>query len=153
MNPAKALRANRLSPYPYKLPKQTYFMEQTEFEKTKDYAIAHLKKLPEVKAIYLFGSYATGKQKPISDIDMCVIAERDIPKSKKLEILSYSGRKLEISLFYDLPISLKAKVFKEGIPLFSRNKRFLAEVKLYTMKEYLDFKPTLDRFTRQYVGG
>lgn len=128
-------------------------MERSEFEKTKDYVVFKLKKMPEVKAIYLFGSYAAGKQKPISDIDICVIAEKSIQKSKKLEILSYAGRKLEISLFYDLPISLKAKIFREGIPLFYRNKRFLADVKLSAMKEYLDFKPTLDRFTRKYIGG
>lgn len=128
-------------------------MERKEFEEMRDNLVSRLKKIPEVKAVYLFGSYATGKEKPISDIDICVIAEPGLQRPEKLEILSYSGKKTEISLFYDLPISLKAKIFREGIPLFQRNKKFLAGVKLATMKEYLDFKPVLDRFARQYVGG
>ena len=128
-------------------------MKSREFENAKSYVVSRLKKIPEVKAIYLFGSYATGKQKPISDIDICVIAEKDIQRAKKLEILSYAGRKIEISLYSDIPISIKAKIFKEGISLFSRNKRFLADEKLSAMKEYLDFKPTLDRFARKYIGG
>ncbi len=127
-------------------------MEKKEFEAVRNSVVSELKKLPEVKAVYLFGSYATGKAKPISDIDICVITEKDIEKSKKLGILSYSGKKVEISLFYDLPISLKAKIFREGMPLFQRNKSFIAGVKLATMKEYLDFKPVLDRFTRLYTG-
>lgn len=137
----------------YKPAKQTLCMEAREFEEAKNYAVSGIKKIPEVKAIYLFGSYASGKQKPISDIDVCVIAEKNISKSKKLEILSYSGRKIEISLFYDLPVSLKAKIFREGKLLFLRNKRFLADVTLSSMKEYLDFKPTLDRFTHLYMNG
>lgn len=127
-------------------------MDANEFEAAKGYVVSQLKKIPEVKAVYLFGSYAAGKQKPLSDIDICVIAEKNILQSKKLEILSYAGRTVEISLFYDLPISLKAKIFKEGRLLFSRNKRFLADAKLSAMKEYLDFKPTLDRFTQLYLG-
>lgn len=128
-------------------------MERNEFDKIKEATVSQLKKMPEVEAVYLFGSYATGKEKPISDIDICVITEKSIQNSKKLEIMSYAGRTVEISLFHDLPISLKAKIFKEGLPLFQRNKPFLADVKLATMKEYLDFKPTLDRFTRLYIGG
>lgn len=132
--------------------KQTYFMERGEFEKIKKSTVFRLKRMPEVKAIYLFGSYATGKQKPVSDIDICVITEKNIPTSKKLEILSYAGRKVEISLFYDLPISVKAKIFREGLPLFYRDRRLLADAKLSTMKEYLDFRPVLDRFTQLYIG-
>lgn len=139
--------------YAYKPKKQTYLMQRNEFEKTKSYIVSRLKKIPEVKAVYLFGSYATGKEKPISDIDLCVITKRDISKSKKLEILSYAGRTVEISLFFDIPISVKAKIFKEGILLFSKDKRLLADLRLAAMKEYLDFKPTLERFTRLYIGG
>ncbi len=43
-------------------------MDANEFEAAKKSVVSQLKKIPEVKAIYLFGSYATGKQKPISDI-------------------------------------------------------------------------------------
>lgn len=127
-------------------------MEKNEFEKIKATVVSRLKKIPDIKAVYLFGSYATGKEKPISDIDLCVITEKNIHQSKKLDILSCAGRDVEISLFHDLPISLKAKVFREGKLLFCRDKRLLIDIKLAAMKEYLDFKPVLDRFTRVFMG-
>lgn len=127
-------------------------MEKNEFERIKATVVSRLKKMSDIKAIYLFGSYATGKEKPISDIDLCVITEKNILRSKKLDILSCAGKDVEISLFHDLPISLKAKVFREGKLLFCRDKRLLIDLKLAAMKEYLDFKPVLDRFTRVYMG-
>jgi len=40
----------------------------------------------EVEAIYLFGSYAKGNAKPISDIDISVITKRNVPKNIKEKI-------------------------------------------------------------------
>lgn len=127
-------------------------MEKNDFERIKTAVVSRLKKMPDIKAVYLFGSYATGKEKPISDIDLCVITEKGIRQSKKLEILSCAGRNVEISMFHDLPIALKAKVFREGMLLFCRDNRLLIDIKIAVMKEYLDFKPVLDRFTRVYAG-
>ena len=51
----------------------------------------------EVEAIYLFGSYAKGNAKPISDIDICVLTKRNVPKNIKEEILSNSSKNIDIS--------------------------------------------------------
>ena len=48
--------------------------------------------LPEAK-IYLFGSYATGKQKADRDIDLCVVAPE------------YTGRRMEV--LYSLRVALR----------------------------------------------
>lgn len=46
----------------------------------------------DIVSLYLFGSYAGGKQTPVSDIDLAVLLDRDFPPScyfaKKLELLS-----------------------------------------------------------------
>lgn len=128
-------------------------MRKEEFERIKENIMSGVKRFPEVKAVYLFGSYATGKQKPISDIDICVIAEKTIGKSKKLQILAYAGKNTDIVMFHDLPISVKANVLKEGMPLFCRDDEFLADITVATMKEYLDFSHVLKRFTKLYMGG
>ena len=48
-----------------------------------------ISKNKQVKAIYLFGSYARGTQTPLSDIDICVITEYN---SKKIRQEFYFGQ-------------------------------------------------------------
>jgi len=79
--------------------------------------VEELKKIEGVVGVYLFGSMATGKQKKYSDIDICVIT-RD--KTDKEDVLSYSGRNIDISIFHDLPLTVQFKVFKEGGSPFCR---------------------------------
>lgn len=128
-------------------------MKKYEFEKMKEGVLSRLKRIPEIKAVFLFGSYAIGKEKPISDIDICVIAKKNIETARKMEIMSYAGGKIDISMFYDLPISIRASVLKDGTPLFSRDEKFIAEIMVSTMKEYLDFSHVLKKFTKLYIGG
>ena len=114
--------------------------------------VKELKKIKEVKGIYLFGSYAKGKALPFSDVDICVITDRNISRSKRADILSNSGRKIDISLFWDLPIAIRYRVLKEGKLLFERDKMFLHRTTVKAVREYLDFKPLLKRFERAYLG-
>lgn len=110
-----------------------------------------LKKYKDVEAIYLFGSYAKNTQKPISDIDICVITKKKISSKIRSEILSSGSKKIDISIFWDLPIIVKSKVFKEGKLLYSKNDEFITETLVKTMKEFIDFKPKLDRFVKLYL--
>lgn len=114
--------------------------------------LKELKRIKEVKAIYLFGSHAAGKATPISDIDICAITDRDISKDKKADITSCSNDKLDISVFWDLPIMIRYRVLKEGKPLFERDKKFLHNITIATLREYLDFKPVIERFSEVYFG-
>ena len=47
-----------------------------------------LKKIKHVKAAILFGSYARGNQKPISDIDICVLTSRDSAQKASSDVKS-----------------------------------------------------------------
>lgn len=99
----------------------------------------------EVEAIYVFGSYAKGKAKPISDIDICVLTKRNIPKRVKEEILSNSSKKIDISIFWDLPPTIRFRVFKEGKLLYKKDEIALQRVKVATLKSYLDIQPMIKR--------
>ena len=114
--------------------------------------LVELRKIKSVAAVYLFGSYATGRQLAFSDIDICVITEKDIPTSEKPEISSVSFEKIEVVVFWDLPIYIRYRVLKEGNPLFVRDKKFLHSVTIETLWEYLDFKPIIERFSEIYFG-
>jgi predicted nucleotidyltransferase len=104
-----------------------------------------IKKIKGVQAIFLFGSYASGTQKPISDIDICILTSKHIPLEVKMEITSYSSRKLDISIFWDLPIAVRYNILKKGKLLFNRSEEFLHSTVVETMDKYLDFKHIIDR--------
>jgi len=106
----------------------------------------------EVDAIYLFGSYAKGTTKPISDLDICVLTKRAIPKRVKEEILSNSSKKIDISLFWDLPPTIRFRVLKEGELLYKRDEMVLQRVKVDTIKSYLDIQPMIKRHCIRILG-
>ena len=64
-----------------------------------------------VVAVYLFGSYASGKQHPLSDIDLCVIIK---DRNKEYETTLPASDNLDVSFFHRLPITIKYRVFTEG---------------------------------------
>lgn len=94
-----------------------------------------------VKAIYLFGSYATGNIKPLSDIDLCIIG--NLKEKDKLKIAGYISDNLDISFFDELPIYIKFRVFKYGKLLIVKDEKFLRLIKLNTLNQYRDFKPII----------
>ncbi len=111
-----------------------------------DKILDELKQIKGVKAIYLFGSYATERSTPFSDIDICVITEKNISKDKKVEIRGYSSDKVDISIFWDLPIMMRYSIIIYGKKLFERDGEFLHKIIIETIREYLDFRPVIKRF-------
>lgn len=105
-----------------------------------------LKKIEDVKAIYLFGSFVTKKFSILSDLDICVITKNDILDEKKVGITTLSSDKIDISIFWELPIFIRFQVLKEGKIIFNRDSNFLHDVRIKTITEYLDFKPVIKRF-------
>jgi len=99
----------------------------------------------EVQAIYLFGSHAKGSARPTSDIDICVITNKDIPRSAKEEIMSNSSRNIDVSLFWDLPPTIRFRVFQEGKTLYTKDELSLQRIKVDTLKSYLDIQPIIKR--------
>lgn len=107
--------------------------------------VMEIKKMRIVKAVILFGSFARNEQKPLSDIDLCVVTEKGISLSQKAGIVSCGSKKVQISLFWDLPASVRYAVLREGKILYNKNKDFFHESLVQTMSEYLDFKHILQR--------
>lgn len=108
----------------------------------------YISKLEAVSAVIIFGSYVTGKVKPLSDLDICVITNKDITNSQKEEILSYKTDLLDINLFENLPLSLQYKVLNFG-KIYS-TKKILISLKNQITNQWFDFKPILNRiYTRK----
>jgi len=115
-----------------------------------DKIIEPIKENRGVVSIHLFGSYAKGREKPFSDIDICVITATDADRDA---ILSNSSGKIDLSIFHDLPLTMWFRVLKEGKLLFSRDDLRLHRITVATIKQYLDFKPHITRRIERVLGG
>jgi predicted nucleotidyltransferase len=110
-----------------------------------------LKQINEIQGIYLFGSYARGKPTPMSDIDIAVIAA-PISRDQKVAVtLAGSTNNFDISLLDDLPPVIAYRVFKEGKPLYIKDKLAVHRRQVRAMRDYFDYKPALDRLVKRIL--
>jgi len=96
-----------------------------------------------VLALILFGSVARGQARRISDIDLCVITKKGIPESECMNLLSYGSKRVDVSLFFALPLTIRFRVIKEGKTIFSKDPLALHRIKADTVREYLDRAPLI----------
>lgn len=121
-------------------------------KKTLDGVICDLKKIKEVRAVYLFGSYAKGTARPLSDVDLAVIPSRKLSFEEKAEVCSHTSPQIQIMVFDDLPLYIQHRVFKEGILLYGQEDLFLHRKKMACLTEYLDFRWLIDKQIRRVFG-
>jgi predicted nucleotidyltransferase len=102
-------------------------------------------------AILLYGSVARGEEKPISDIDLCVIAERGIPRAERERILSHASPTLDITLFWDLPLPIRFRVLREGKLLWGEEGLALHRIRRATLRCYREIGRMLRRHERRVL--
>ena len=93
-----------------------------------------------VLAVYLFGSYFHGKIHKNSDIDLCIIT-----KDEYEEVNFPVTDNLDVSFFHKLPITAQFRILNNGKPLFIRNKDIINNIKIITLRNYLDIKPLINK--------
>lgn len=97
----------------------------------------------DVLAVILFGSMARGESNSLSDIDVCILLNKNYEplfmSHKRLEYLSIVD--FDISIFQQIPLYIRRRVIKEGNVLFCRKEERLYELVFKTIKEFDDFKP------------
>lgn len=92
--------------------------------------VANLRKdrLP-IKKVILFGSYAKGKQRKWSDIDLCVISPRFKNPWKAMEYL-WLKREISDPRYAIEPVGFSPKDFREGSSLINEIKQTGIEIKI-----------------------
>ena len=108
--------------------------------------------MEEVVALVLFGSAARGQMRSTSDIDLCIVTQKNLPASDRWELLSYGSLGIDVSLFWDLPITIRFRIIREGKVLFCRNALALHRIKADTVREYLDVAPLIRRHCLHAMG-
>lgn len=114
--------------------------------------IEELKTDGDIVGIYLFGSYAEGRQTPVSDIDLAILLDRSFPPvryfEKKLELLAITTSVLktdevDLVIVNEAPPALAYRVLSTGRLLLEKKDRKGQRVnfQVRTYDRYFDFKP------------
>jgi len=115
--------------------------------------ISDLSIIPDIEAIYLYGSYARSEQKPYSDIDIAVITGSTEPsRSLREHIGSFSSKKTDIQVFSDLPLPARMQVISQGIPLYVRDPEKIRDLCRAISLSYMDLEPMRKRWKRRILG-
>lgn len=117
--------------------------------------IAYLRTQPDVAAAYLFGSMATGRATPQSDVDIAVLLVR-VPGDpgsaldRQLELTDelrrFTDREADVVILNRAPILLRRQVLAYGQLLYQGDREVRVNFEVQTGKEYADLKPMYDFF-------
>jgi predicted nucleotidyltransferase len=107
-----------------------------------------LQQFPQVKLCILFGSLATGKQHPASDLDLAVKADHPLTLDEKIAIISAlaerTGRPIDLIDLYKAPEPLLGQILKEGRRIIG-NDTLYAQLISRHLVEQADFMPYQSR--------
>lgn len=121
--------------------------------------VQYAKNQEDILALYLYGSYGTPDQTPLSDVDLAVLPIRGrLPGNRILEIMSDMmdiGKNEDINTL-DLaavPITLQMRILESGRLLYSRNEILLADFKEYVIIRHSDFAPDMKAINEDFDRG
>ena len=97
-----------------------------------------LKSFDSIHSIILFGSRARGAQG--RDIDLCIIPSKELNLRERLSIESSVPNNVDISVFFDLPIHIRKRIFEEGQVLHTREMYYVLTLLKENDFEYSGYK-------------
>lgn len=122
-------------------------------------AEAYLKGRKDVVFAYLFGSFATGKPHPLSDVDIAVYLDGTDTAEKRLEILGdlekiLKSDEIDLVILNKSPLTLNMKILQSR-RVISDNQPFNRHIyESVTARSYIDFaKLEMRILERRFLNG
>lgn len=116
--------------------------------------IERAKKDRKIIAVALFGSSLKRKGR---DIDICLFLDKKYPNlemsKKRLEYLGEVSDKMDIQIFQQLPIYIRARILKECKILLEKNSDLLYEIAFDTIKEFGFYKKLYVMYLNEVKNG
>jgi len=106
-------------------------------------------------AVYLFGSFAAGREGPLSDVDVAVLLAEKVPAGQYDALtIDYYGEvahalgtgEVSVVLLNRSSLPLRYEVVRGGRVLLDRLPAERLAFEVRTLDEYMDFKPLLDAY-------
>ncbi len=113
-----------------------------------DGCIAEVESRPDVLALYLFGSQATGKTTPESDVDLAVLLRPKVDGFHlKLDLgarfAELLGRSVDLVVLGE-DLDLTFRVLQHGVRLYERERDAVRSREADLAALYYDYKPYID---------
>ncbi|HWB71136.1 MAG TPA: nucleotidyltransferase domain-containing protein [Egibacteraceae bacterium] len=117
-------------------------------QQLRDAAAAALSDAP-VRFLYLFGSAATGRARPDSDVDIAVYLDPSLPRERYLDVSLDLAHRLEtatrlgpvdVLALNDAPLPLAGRVLRERVVVYSRDEPLRVRFESLKLREFLDFQ-------------
>ncbi|MDO8512349.1 MAG: nucleotidyltransferase domain-containing protein [bacterium] len=116
-------------------------METTQDQKTK---ITELTKKFQLKLVVVFGSFATGKQRKDSDLDIAVLGMKDVFFKEHVDLINelsaIFNKEVDLTILNKANPLLSFQVSKNPILLYG-DRRDLLKFKLNAFKIYHNYAP------------
>ena len=111
----------------------------------RDEAIMEVFRNFRVVFAYIFGSYATGRARNRSDVDIAVYVEEGGLSWKEHVSLMHSledviGKRVDLVILNETPLLLAYEIVSKGRLIYSRDDELRAEFEAKVLHEYLDIK-------------
>ena len=100
-----------------------------------------LKQLPEIKAIYRYGSAGTIYEREESDIDIAVLAGKELTFEEiskvSAALMEVTSREIDLLDLTRLPVTLKVQIVLQGSRLYSANRLDSESYETYVLSDYV----------------
>lgn len=133
----------------------TDVMEEAAPQRLLEAIARALSPLDEVQAALLFGSRATGKARPDSDVDVAVLLSHEssnVGAELRRLVGALTGEvaadRLDVVILNGAPPALAFQVLKYGVVAFERDVRPLHRFRVRTYGAHADYEP-VERFFRE----
>lgn len=107
----------------------------------------------EVVAGYLFGSYALGRARPDSDVDVALLLDASFDLAadplyrlhRMNDLSMLLGREVDVVVLNNAPLVLRNQVLTYGRRIYEADHRQRVDYEVLSRQLYFDFLPILDR--------
>ena len=127
---------------------------QTEMDSRLSVLAEVFGRYPDIQAVYLFGSHATGTVRKDSDLDLAVVPRSGAAREKKLEILTDLARigfdDIDLVFLDTGDMVLKYEAVRHNRLVYQAADFDRGTMYSNVVRQYLDLKPYLDVQRRAY---
>ncbi len=96
----------------------------------------------DIVAVYLFGSYAAGRSRAASDLDIAIMTRHDIPEEQRIaletDLSCLLGRDVDLVIFARSGPLLQHQILKNGRRIYESDSKERVRQEVFSRSEYLD---------------
>lgn len=145
-----------------KMPKNTHIEQHPAPHILVSLLSRHLKNIVKDRPVllaYFYGSAATGRATPLSDIDIALVVHPNTPLREHLQLMLGISTELEeqsglfnidVRIINNAPLIFQGRVITDGILLYKRDDSARIHFETSTRAEYFDYLPVHKKLQKAF---